>query len=93
MTKKIKKWTYHVSHTYQENDNVINLTTQLYQIGVYAILTINGQFEQYNFPPSALVTIEKKLKKRAETTNVEIKWGREITVVLDKDGFYKELIE
>ena len=65
--------------------------TQLYQIGVYAIL--NGKSElQFNWSPNILVKIEKHLKKQAESGEIsDLVFGREIVVVINDDGCFEEI--
>lgn len=93
--KKAKKWNYHVSHSYIViKDNVKgNFQTQLYQTGVYGI--INGDSAmQFNLTPNDIVKIEKNLKKdEANKIIKDLVFGREITVIEDIEGFYKEISE
>lgn len=88
---KPKKYTYHKSHSYKTKEGVeVNFLTQLYSIGIYAIVNNDAQM-QLNLTPSQLVNIEKKLKKQEEKGNItNLKFGTSITVINNNDD-YKEL--
>jgi hypothetical protein len=92
--KKSKKWKYHITHTFTivKGDQKITFATQLYKIGVYAIIN-NDSAMQMNLKPQDVVKIEKKVQKDFELGIVkDLKFGREI-VVSDETGFFEEVTE
>lgn len=87
----MKKYTYHVSHSYTTKDGEkVSFITQLYQIGIYGI--VNGDaFMQGNFTPANIVSLEKNLKKQQEAKEItDLVFGKSITVS-DKTGFWEKL--
>lgn len=90
--KKDKKIKYHRSHVYVDNKGEkVTFITQLYQVGVYAIIN-NDPALQFNFNPSDIVNIEKKLKKALKNKEIKsLKFGFPITVTTDESGFWKEV--
>lgn len=88
---KIKKWKYHVSHSYKIKGKETKGITQLYQIGVYLIVNNNPQ-RQFNFTPNQMVTTERRLKKAFKEGEItDLEFGREITVIKNESGFFEEL--
>lgn len=90
---KTTTWKYHVSHSFVlvESKTKITLATQLYQIGTYAIVN-NDPSMQLSMTPAELSKLEKKLKKdEAAGIISELKFGREITVTKNNDGFFEEV--
>ncbi len=87
----MKKWKYHTSHRYKNDGVEVYALTQLYQIGIYMI--VNGDPRlQFNMTPNQMMTLERKLRKNKDITDLE--FGIEITVITDEDsGLYKELKE
>ena len=85
-----KKWTYHKTHTCVIDDEKQNFSTQLYQIGVYAIL--NGNARQLNLTPADIVKIESNLRKSEKEGQItNLVFGVSITVIEDENGLYKEI--
>lgn len=84
----MKKWKYHTSHNYKRDGQEVSAITQLYQVGVYMIINSDPAL-QFNMTPNQMVSLERKLKKSKDITDLE--FGREITVI--DDGLYKELKE
>lgn len=89
-TKKIKKWKYHLTHSFKDAEGEHFALTSLYQIGVYMIVD-NDPSLQFNMKPVNMVSIEKQLLKALDKKEIsDLKFGREITVI-EENGFYKEL--
>jgi len=86
-----KKWTYHKSHTCEISGEKQSFITQLYKVGVYAIL--NGESnQQFNLTPANMVGIERKLRiSEIEGTITNLVFGPPITVIEDENGYYKEI--
>ena len=90
--KKAKKWRYHIWHSYLhiETNQKMSCLTQLYQIGVYAIVN-NDPSQQFNLKPQDMVKIEKMLQRDLEEGIIkDLEYGREI-VVSDETGFWEEV--
>lgn len=87
-----KKWKYHKSHSFETKDgSKISMITQLYQVGVYAIVN-NDPAAQFNLTPNQLVTAERNLKKQEKEGEIKnLQFGIPITVTEDESGFYKEV--
>ena len=91
-TKKLKIYTYHVSHCFVERDKKMEMMTQLYQIGVYAIVNNNPAL-QLSLLPKDVVNIEKELKKGIASGKIsDLIFGREISVY-EENGMWKEKID
>lgn len=87
----MKKWIYHRTHSFIENEERITFTTQLYKTGVYAIINNNPAL-QYNLTPKDIVEIEKNLRQREKEGKIkELSFGLPITVIEDEQGFYEEI--
>ena len=88
---KIKKWNYHVTHSFKDKGKETKGITQLYQIGVYMIIDNNPRL-QFNITPNQMVSMERRLKKAFEKGEIsDLEFGREITVIENEEGFYEEL--
>jgi hypothetical protein len=88
---KIKKWNYHVSHSYKIKGRECVGLTQLYQIGVYLIVNNNPKL-QFNITPNQMVSMEKRMRKSFEKGEItDLEFGREITVIENESGLYEEL--
>lgn len=85
------KYTYHTSHSYKDGDgNQVTFQTQLYQVGVYAIVNDDPAM-QLNLTPGVIVSMEKKLKKQERNGKItDLVFGSEITVS-DETGFWEEI--
>lgn len=84
--------TYHRSHSFivVETEERISMITQLYNIGVYAIIN-NDPSLQFNLQPGNIVKIEKDLNKQLKAGIIkDLKFGVEITVT-DETGFWEEV--
>lgn len=84
------KVTYHQSHSYKDKEGVKHqLITQLYKVGIYAIMD-NNPAMQFNLTPKELVKIEGKLRKDEEQGLIsELQFGAEITVT-DQNGVWED---
>ncbi len=87
----MKKYTYHVTHNFTtEKNEKVSFVSQLYQVGVYAIINSNAAL-QFNLLPSDIVKTEKKLTKDFNSGKItDLRFGREITVS-DSSGFWEEV--
>jgi len=87
-----KKWTYHRSHSFiNSKGKTTSMITQLYQIGVYAIIDGNPAL-QFSFTPSDIVRIEKQLKKDLSNNEISsLEFGLPITVTKNEDGLFEEV--
>jgi hypothetical protein len=75
------QWTYHTSHSFKDaKGKQVTMLTQLYTIGVYAI--VNGDpAMQMNLRPKDMVKIEKQLKMLEQIGEItELQFGSPITV-------------
>lgn len=93
MAVKKKIYKYHTSHSYKDVATGLTsqLTTQLYQIGVYGIINNNPSL-QFSTSPSKLMSTETKLKKAESKGEItDLKFGRLIEVQ-EVDGLWKEVI-
>ena len=90
----MKKWKYHVTHSFVDSTGKkMSAITQLYQVGVYAIVNNNPAW-QMSLSPNQMVTTERKLKKFAEKGEIkDLEFGLPITVIEDENGLYKKLEE
>ena len=91
MDNKNKTWTYHKSHiAIINNDIKIKFGTQLYDIGVYAIINDDTD-AQMSLTPKEMVKFEKQLKEQLDNHQIDsIEWGSEITVE-ETDAGYVEV--
>lgn len=89
---KKKQWTYHVTHSFKDSEGKqITGATQLYKTGVYLIVDNNSSL-QFNVTPNDLEKQEKAWKKSlAKGFITDLEYGREITVIEDENGFFKEI--
>jgi len=88
--KKPKIYIYHTSHEFMSKGKKVDMMTQLYKIGVYAIIN-NNPAMQMTFNPPTMVNIEKDLKKDEKSGKItDLKFGRAISVYADEDGFWTE---
>lgn len=85
------KWTYHTSHSFVTREKKkVSLVTQLYSIGVYAIIN-NDASLQFNWEPKDLVKTEKNLRKQEKAGEItDLQFGIEITVS-DVTGFFEKV--
>lgn len=85
------KWTYHMSHSYKIKDGIsVSFATQLYQIGVYAIVN-NDQSKQSCMTPKNIVACEEILRKAEKEGKIsDLVFGQEITVS-DDTGLFIEV--
>jgi hypothetical protein len=89
----MKTFTYHTSHSFTivDTNKTISFTTELYQLGIYAILN-NDPALQFSTTPNELVKVEKGLiAKEAKGLIKNLTFGGEIKVTIDKNGLYKEI--
>jgi len=87
-----KKWTYHITHSYEDVESGLKVSslTQLYQTGVYMIVN-NDAAAQFNFKPSQMVNLERKLIKAQDSEFIKnLIFGRKITVIENEDGLYED---
>ncbi len=90
---KNKKWKYHLTHSFKDKEKEHYGVTQLYQIGVYMIVNNNPQLK-FNMKPNQMVIMERKLRKSFEKGEIsDLKFGKEITVIENENGFYEEILE
>ncbi len=86
-----KKWKYHTSYSFTENEKECTIATQLCKIGVYTIFD-NDPARQGGMTPSQMAKMDKDIRKHEEDgTITDVVFGRPITVIEDENGFYKEL--
>jgi hypothetical protein len=91
MAKK-RNYTYHTHHSFTvvKDGSKVTCTTQLYQVGVYGIVN-NDSSMQFNWTPSYLVKLEKRLKKdEADGKITDLVLSNQITVN-DESGLWKEV--
>ncbi len=89
-SSKPKTWKYHVSHSFEINGESINLVTQLYSTGVYAIINGNPGM-QLSFNPADIVKLEKNILAEEKAGKIKnLKFGRQITVTTEA-GFFVEM--
>lgn len=92
---KVKKvYTYHIWNSFVTKDGKkANMLTQLYQIGIYAIVN-NDPAMQLNLTPKDIVKIEKDLNKRMLSSDItELEYGRSISIYKNEEGFWTEKID
>jgi len=90
--KKFKKFKYHTSFRFTDSKDGSkhSFQTQLYKVGVYGIWN-NDAGAQSGYVPSALVRMEKQLKKLQDEGKIkDLEFGREI-VVSEETGFWEEV--
>lgn len=88
---KVRKVTYHNFHSYIADGKKITCITQLYKVGVYAIIN-NDPALQFNWTPMKIRATEKKLRKQEADGNItDLVFGREM-VVSDSTGFWEEVV-
>jgi hypothetical protein len=91
--KKVKVYTYHISHQFISKGKKMDMMTQLYKIGVYAIINSDPSL-QTGIDPPQMVKMEKDLNKSFASGKItELRYGRAISVYEDKDGFWTEKTE
>ena len=92
--KKVKLYKYHISNEFIDAKGKKNdLMTQLYKVGVYAIIN-NSPSLQFSTDPESMVKAEKKLNADMKSGKItDLKFGRAISVYKDKDGFWTEKTE
>jgi hypothetical protein len=87
----VKSWKYNISCTFTKNEIHYTVFTQLYKIGIYTIWNNNSNL-QYNYTPNYLQKLFKRFKREFKNGEItDLKLGREIKVVEDEDGLYKEI--
>lgn len=96
-TKKTKKWSFpRWVKIYKdgETEPVVNVVTQLYQIGVYVCEYYGNTSSpnQFGMKPSG---VKNYFSKQFSQDNLKpgytVELGPEITVTEDENGFYKEV--
>lgn len=91
-TKKAKKATYFNSLTWKTKDGKsVSMATQLYQVGLYLAITVDGQLAQLNINPFSFARKQRSTIKELEKDGIKYSTGRTITVTEDEKGFYKEV--
>jgi hypothetical protein len=91
--KKVKIYTYHTSHSFVEKDKKMDMLTQLYKVGVYAIVNSDPAL-QLNLTPKDMVSIERRLNKGVILNEIsDLKFGRAISVYENEEGFWTEKID
>ena len=92
-----KKWKYHKSHSFVvvEGNHKVSMISQLYQVGVYAIVNSDPALQSNN-SPNMMVTRERKLKK-AESEGIikDLEFGMPITVIEENSMYveYNEMLD
>lgn len=92
--KKVKIYEYHVWNSFiTKGGQKTDMLTQLYQIGIYAIIN-NDPAMQLNLTPKDIVKIEKDLNKRMLSGDItELEYGRSISVYENEEEFWTEKID
>jgi hypothetical protein len=88
----MKKWQYHSSYNYKLDDKKVTMASQVYQTGIYVCVEGVGPRFQISTTPNAMIKQEKQLIIEQNKGIVkDLEFGMLITVVKDKEGFYKQL--
>jgi hypothetical protein len=93
MKKKIKIWKFPCSAIVKNDKGelMVSVATQVYQIGIYACASHLNSHGQHSFTPAQAVKYMKSFEQSNLLPGYTSKMGREITVTIDENGFYKKI--
>ena len=84
-------WTYPIKATFEEKKKLFSYRTQLYPSGVYIILNNDPHLDDTLTPQNMINLKRMLLRKQSLGMIINLEFGREITVIKDKDGCYIEV--
>lgn len=91
-TKKPKTYKYYRSLRWKDKGSKLEMATQLYKVGLYVCLYIDGSPHQSSTTPIAGGNHQRKLLKQLEGDPdvTDIVRGSEIEAYKDEQGFWQE---
>jgi len=87
-TKKSKIYQYSIWNSFKYEGTKYSFQSQLYQIGVYAIIN-NDPAKQLSLTPGQIVSLEKRLRADFKSGKItDLEFSAPIRVRTDENGFW-----